>query len=107
MARLTDRLAALEAFKEPAVEDSADMIELFTLIATVMVAKLERSREQQARILREQGFKDEVAQRLAGMSFNAAREEIEAFQPEHNCEPAVMKDALKRLRAAVLKGYAW
>jgi hypothetical protein len=107
MATLNERLSELEAFKEPAIEDSADTIELYTLIATVMVAKLERSREQQARILREQGFKDEVAQRLAGMSFNAARDELAAFQPDHNCTHAEMADALKRLRAAVLKGYAW
>lgn len=105
--KMNERLAALEAQHGVADDDVDvdDMMELYTLFTTVLVCKLERSEERQARFLIEQGFDEAVARRFAGMSYNAARDEVDAFIPVHNCPPEEMKDALKRLRAAVLKGF--
>lgn len=106
MAKLNERIAAMEAEFLPVAEDQDDMLELYTLVTTVMVAKLERSEDRQARLMIEQGFLETVARRFAGMSFNQARNEVWAYLPEHNCPAEEIKDALKRLRASILVGYS-
>ena len=100
MARLTDRLAALEELKDPAVvEGSADLIEIHTLFAIVLEAKTKGGRFAQEKFMRNHGFSEAAARHYAGLSFNNVRDAVEAFIPEINSSSEIIEDALEKLRA--------